>query len=373
MARTFTLRAIRAAWEESGCTEVGVDQMRAYASSYARSRFGDEAVVMSNLKQVIGSLAGLTGRKALLHVSDGIPLRVGAEAYALVNQLCPGTFDVFASAGEDLTSHLHAVTSTANANGVTFYTMEAAGLRAASSSSAEFAGRSLDAEQDFEDRNNYQDVIFNLASETGGRAFLNTNQLEVGLAKVAEDLSNFYSLGYMPSSTGGRPRTLEVRVTKPGYKVRHRRAVRTKEADEIAEERVLSSLLLGQGDNPLGAQLATASGVPAGKEQLTVPFRLLVPLSKVTLLPTGERLVGELRLKMVVRDERGNTSPLRSLTVPVDVPAGAAGAAGRTFAYEMKLTLRYGDHRLALAVEDGPSQVASYLAYDFRVGDKPGR
>lgn len=397
VARLNAIRSIRSTYESEGCSEIAVDLMRAFSQAYAKPKHHDEAAALTQLGQFVGTLAGIPGRKVLLHVSDGIPLVAGQEVFALVAQLCGGEPLMLNNSEYSLVNPLRRLTTLANSSGVTFYTLEAAGLRNFSSSSAEFANVSLDAQLDFEDQANHQDTLFNLASETGGRAILNTNQLEIGLARVADDLANYYSLGYMPSRPPGRagderPRALAVRVRGEHLTARLRKTYRDKSAAERTEDRVRASLLLGTGSNPLAAQIEMGAATPvdkgADKGQFLVPLRLRLPLGRLTLLPQDDHLAGQLALQMVVRDEEGNVSPLRTVTVPVETvmtPAGAArsGAApgatapdptappganpSGTFVYEIKMTMRKGPHRLALGVEDVASATASYLAFDFAV------
>ena len=64
-----------------------------------------------------------------------------------------------------------------------------------------------------------------LAQETGGRAFLNTNDLTKAIEIGAEESSSYYVLGYYPSQKkwDGNFRAVKVKVAKSGISVRHRR------------------------------------------------------------------------------------------------------------------------------------------------------
>ncbi|MBK8148783.1 MAG: VWA domain-containing protein [Acidobacteria bacterium] len=66
-----------------------------------------------------------------------------------------------------------------------------------------------------------------LAAETGGLSIKNQNFFERGLLRVVEDQSSYYLLGYEPDENLFDPKKskfnrLEVRVTRPGVKVRYR-------------------------------------------------------------------------------------------------------------------------------------------------------
>ena len=64
-----------------------------------------------------------------------------------------------------------------------------------------------------------------VSEETGGIAFLNTSDTTNALARVLEDSSNYYILGYYAPAgrSDGRYRAVDVRVTRPGLTVRARR------------------------------------------------------------------------------------------------------------------------------------------------------
>src|SRR5207302_752452 len=70
-----------------------------------------------------------------------------------------------------------------------------------------------------------QDSLRVVADETGGFAVLNQNDFRDGFSRILEDNSSYYVLGYYPTNEklDGRFRNLQVKVLKPGLKVRTRR------------------------------------------------------------------------------------------------------------------------------------------------------
>lgn len=69
------------------------------------------------------------------------------------------------------------------------------------------------------------DVLRELASNTDGRAVVNTNDLSGAVRKIADDLAAYYLLGYYTSNTAadGKYRRIEVKVKAPGVNVSARR------------------------------------------------------------------------------------------------------------------------------------------------------
>ena len=68
-------------------------------------------------------------------------------------------------------------------------------------------------------------TLQNLAENTDGIAIVNTNDLNAGARRIADDLAGYYLLGYYPTNTtpDGRFRSIEVKVNQPGVRVSARR------------------------------------------------------------------------------------------------------------------------------------------------------
>jgi hypothetical protein len=80
------------------------------------------------------------------------------------------------------------------------------------------------------------DNLRTLAVETDGEAIIDTNSIEKGLKRIADDLSSYYLFGYYSTNTrlDGKYRTITVRVKRPGVRVRARRGYRARTAGEVA-------------------------------------------------------------------------------------------------------------------------------------------
>jgi len=68
------------------CAPNIADPVRGYAAQQRQ----EVRATLGRLGLLVNSLAGLPGRKALLYVSDGIPLQPGAELFEVLNQICGG-------------------------------------------------------------------------------------------------------------------------------------------------------------------------------------------------------------------------------------------------------------------------------------------
>jgi hypothetical protein len=70
-----------------------------------------------------------------------------------------------------------------------------------------------------------QGTMLQVAGETGGKAFIDTNDFADAVSKVIEDGSTYYTIGYIPSHKGfdGQFHTFKVRLDGAGYKLAYRR------------------------------------------------------------------------------------------------------------------------------------------------------
>jgi hypothetical protein len=64
-----------------------------------------------------------------------------------------------------------------------------------------------------------------MARETGGRAYVNQNEIRDGVAQAFADQSAVYTLGYDPENKkyDGQYRSIKVKLNKPGVELIHRR------------------------------------------------------------------------------------------------------------------------------------------------------
>jgi len=169
------------------------------------------------LKGVSEWLAGLRGRrKAVLFFSEGID-------YNLYDQINNRE----ASAVLDAVKEATAAAVRAN---VSFYAIDPRGLGGLSAEMMEiqpvFDDPSLGLNNQGlqSDLQISQDSLRVLADETSGFAAVNTNDFSSAFARVVKDNSAYYVLGYYPPGQrkDGRFHKLEVKVARPGVKVRAR-------------------------------------------------------------------------------------------------------------------------------------------------------
>jgi hypothetical protein len=119
------------------------------------------------------------------------------------------------------------------------------------------------------------DTLSNIAAETGGSAFFNTNGLKEAFTKAVVEGSDYYTLTYAPSDKkfDGRLRKIRVELNRHGYEVAYRRSYFADDMASVAHEvdSLGVALELGTpniGDLPFLTHLATSKPAPATPEQL---------------------------------------------------------------------------------------------------------
>ena len=320
---------------------------------------------LNALDSVITSLAGVPGRKAILYVSDGLPLVPGLDMFTIYTRAPEARVNVTAGHTPemvvqrfDLTERFRAMTAHASRNRILFYPIEAYGTRSGNSSL--FDAVSLA---------NRQNGLRILARETGGRELFNATDVPAALGRMAEDFSTYYSLGYQPRRAGDEAEhKIEVRVSsRNAAEVRYRRWYRDKPIGEAVAERTLAAMRFGAEENPLGASVEVVPGRKAGESLV----RVKVPLARLYLEPQGESRQGHLRLYVVANGEGQTTSVRETRLATVTVPeAEAASGKMHDYTHEIAIPLPPGNYALGLGVRDEKGAVTSYLHKDFAVAPR---
>ena len=137
---------------------------------------------LSSLESLVRSAAKFPGRKVVFFMSDGFFLDLR---------------------NSDSLDRLRVITAAAARSGVVIYTVDVRGLVTgvpdASSEAAPDPGGRLQRTAAGELIES-QDAMHALASDTGGRAILNTNSLEAGINQALEETSSYYLLAWRPES-----------------------------------------------------------------------------------------------------------------------------------------------------------------------------
>lgn len=327
---------------------------------------------VSALTSLVRALVGLPGPKVILYVGEGLEQRPAAALFQLLVERCPVREQELQThlMTYDLSASFQRLTADANANRVTFYTLDAGGLRSDVSVETEVGGLRLSTIGRRMRTANLQHTLFLMADETGGRAVFNANRFGEELEEIVRDVETYYSLGFLPEHQGdGRIHRLRVRVLADHHDARYRVAYRDKPLEERLVEAMLGTLLFGVESNPLGVELELGEATAGPGSTLGVPVRIRVPLRDVVVTQGAGFSVGRLRLVLATLDPAGEWSPVKQHEALFKLPEGE-DPAGAVRQFEVAMDLPPGENTVAVGIRDEVGGETSYLRRTFQVADR---
>ncbi len=335
------------------------------------------------LEQLAHAYAGVSGRKALLWATGGWPfqpadrddpqLRGANQNYGSPSPV-PTLADV-------LPRYQHTWKALADAN-IALYPVDVRGLTNASSVGADVSSRSImEGERQgytIADAQRYEfretaATMRTFADATGGRAFLNTNDIESSFDRAMQDSSSYYLLGfYLPAHTKPGWHPLSVTVSRPG-EVRARNgffvpdpSTRTKASKENI------GLALGSPldftDIPITVR--PADNAAPGGDKHARNFLIVLPAGALQIDEADQNHVS-LHLLVVARKE--GSDPAVQLDQKLEArlkPASAAEVRARGFSYPYSLKLLPGEYSVRFIVQDNLSGNTGSLTVPVHVGSQ---
>jgi VWFA-related protein len=355
-------------------TAVMARSLLADIDSFNEQNYQLYRATMDGLIRFVDSLAGLPGRKVLLYVSDGPPLRVGQELYEEFEARFPTvagpTFNPLMRATRfNLSSYFRDVIHHANAGRVTIYTIDARTDRGLEGRSSENAVMSAVPALGATETMNRDVSMLSFAGGTGGRFLPNTPALGQSLMQAAEDFTAYYSLGYSPTHLGdGKYHRLAVKVRRDGVTVRHREGYLDKPEPLRIADRTSAALLVATDTDALGVRLTFGGGRKEKGKVYQVPLTVTVPAARLVLLDQGATQTGRVSICMAAKDEEGRRAEPQCKSFDISVPAEKIGAWRREeAAFTFEVRLWKGRCRLAVTARDEVALEETTLVREVQV------
>jgi len=358
------------------------DQALLRARFYAEQLMNDVDFTVEALGRLIDTLGGLPGRKALVHVSSGIPMLAGEEMFHAVAEKFNVSEPYSQIPRHDTTRKFESLDRRANAHRVSFYTLDAGGMRGFQFGAAEYGGfvnTKLRSVLDSVVPENLQAPLRLMAQETGGRAILNRNEVLPALEEVGRDFRFFYSLGISSIDTdSGRYHEIEVKLRErvKGMTVRHRAGYRSKSLKNRVRESLKSALLYAHQENPLEIEVLWGFAEPQGdRGGYILPIQLSVPLRDLALLPVGTGR-HEARLELFVgavgMDGRASDIDVTPFGIRL-LDEHVEAAKNESLVHRHKLRLKRGRHKVGVAILDVFGRQSSVVTGIVQIGppDEP--
>jgi VWFA-related protein len=239
----------------------------------------------------------------------------------------------------------------ANMGNASFYTLDPRGLPVFDSPIG--PGRPLPVAVDGRNLRNRLMSLRTLADATDGIAVMNSNDLDVGLKRISDDLSSYYLLGYYSTNgkLDGQFHSIKVRVKRAGVDVRARKGYRAATLKEVTAAKAAASA-------PAPDWLANVTSAISTLARIRPDSRF--SLNAVPVSAGSPRAVSTVWIAGELQPVAGTDPWRQGGTVDLDVKAGASSATAR-------VTLAAGERafsvpvKLSSPVDSGSLQVRARL------------
>src|SRR5688572_29262081 len=335
-------------------------EITAAARRRIREAAADQIGSVEGLNAILSRLAGLDGRKALILISSAFSFRPGAE------NAPPGEegmlMDLEDVRAPDL---LRSLTETANAAGISIYSMHAAGLQSGMSVTDTSPDQMLAR---MRSRGSSIDGLTYLAARTGGLVAANTNGFARTVARISEDLSSYYSIGYRsPVARNDQERQIKVVARNRKYTVRARRGDVARSFQTEIRDRVVAALLFSSQSNQLGITANVIRADRRKRNQLSIPVDVTIPMSGLTFSSDEQGLAADISIFIASADKSGSISTVEQFRQRIPVTREQLPTLGKMhFTYGLMVDLRTvsAENRLAIAVLDNIAKTTGLTTVD---------
>ena len=333
--------------------------------NYAKETANNLMFTLDSMRQIITSLSGLPGKKGIVYISNGLPMVPGMDLFYELSRVIQDSSVLTQMYEFDRSRLYQQMAATANAQNVTLYTIDAAGLNMGGMGSAEYS-TSQDPLSASVGQHNLTDSLRYLSDETGGFAIINTNDVAPRLEFLTQDMYTYYSLGY-PLQASGKDRVHKVRVKLrddpkfKDHKLRYRSRFVEKSLETRVQDTVVSSLVFEVDDNPMQVDVEMGTPTAASEKRWLVPASISFPIRKVALLPEGEDFVARVVMFIAVRDTQGKQSDLVRQEHEIRIPAADYDRAQRQrYTIHSQLLMESGRYKVSVAMLDPLTRQDSY-------------
>jgi VWFA-related protein len=311
------------------------------------------------LRTVAKQLEHIDQKKSLIYFSNGMT-RTGIE-----NQ-----------------SELRAATNAAVRANMAIYTMDIRGLQAivpggeAQSASlrgvSAYSGQSM--QNAFDSNFSSQETLVTLAGDTGGRAYLDSNDLGKIYKGVQNDTSTYYMLGYHSTNPArdGRYRHITVKLKQPGMKVEYRKGYYApsdyKHSNDEDRERQLDEELASDLPSTDLHVYFTASYFRVSDDKFSIPVSLVVPGSEIPFAQKSDQDKATLDIIGVITDEKKR--PITDIRDTVKLALNAnAEVRRKNVQYNTRLFLPAGKYHAKFVLRENQSGLMGSFETDLNIPD----
>jgi len=307
------------------------------------------------LRAISKSLEKITEKKSLLYFSGGIS-RDGIENQASLRT---------------------AVNAAVRAN-LAIYSVDTRGLEAISPLGDASKGslRGTGAYNGGAIRNNMnanfasQEVMATLSTDTGGKAFFDSNDFAPAFAQVERDTSAYYAVGFRSSNPArdGRYRKLTIKLNKPGMKIEYRPGYYApadfQHSGHEDRERELQEQMASDLPATDMAVYLDAMYFRLDENRFYVPVSIIVPGSQIPFVKGGDKDKATLDIIGTVIDEVKRPIGQARETVKLNLDPSLQ-ARQKNIQYTTSFNLPPGKYRLKFVVRE--NQTGSMGSFEAEI------
>lgn len=346
---------------------------------YAAARHLHARSSLALLQQMSEYLGGIRGRrKVLVYVGEGID-------HELVDPVAINLATISRDTAAVRESMREAVAAATRAN-VSVYTIDPRGLSTGQEAAIGLPTVTFDPRSELDPRRMNDELnrshlwMKAVTDETGGIPFLNSNDATRPLARIIDDSSSYYILGYYAPAgrKDGRFRRVEVSVTRPGLQVRARKGYYAPGGETTTRpgsDLKTSPELIEAMSSPLPIDSLTfaAAAVPfkGTHPNASVALAVEVDGSKLAFSQRGDIQATDLELQVSATDP-GAKTPHHASHHVAELrlhPQTHERVLREGVRITRRLELRPGRYRLHLGVRDRTGGALGTLLTDLDVPD----
>jgi len=211
-----------------------------------------------------------------------------------------------------------------------------------------------------QDRSDARDTLYALASDTGGKALFDDNELSAGIVQAQQDMRSYYILGYYSpgDQRDGRFRRIEVKLARAqDIALDYRRGFYAekdfKQFTAADRDRQLEDALLS-GDPVTDLPLALeVDWFRLKNGRWFVPVSVKLPGSAIPVAKKGASETARVDFIGQVRDAKGALATAVRDTIEIKLRSAQAGQlAARSLLYDTGFTLAPGRYKLRMLVRE---------------------
>jgi VWFA-related protein len=202
-----------------------------------------------------------------------------------------------------------------------------------------------------------QEVMATLSSDTGGKAFFDSNDFAPAFAQVQKDSSEYYAIGFHSSNPArdGKYRKLTIKINRPGVKLEYRPGYYApadfKHSGKEDRERELEEQLASDLPATDMAVYLDAMYFRLDENRFYVPVSLIVPGSQIPFVKGGDKDKATLDIIGEVIDEVKRPIGQARQTVKLNLDPSLE-ARQRNLEYTTSFNLPPGKYHLKFVVRE---------------------